>query len=411
MKNIKHSAVAVLLIISMLLTSCKTLFPTQRMLDDVLPYRDTHFYCKADLTPFSKGELKNAKTIYGQELAEYFYANKDRSDFEEEEKKEFMRRLSYLNHNYVLVRERYELYNDDGLSTDIEGYNEADQQFNAYYKLDNTPIADIIRDNNIDDRGQHVLSGNPNLTMSINLSTIKNVKNTYYEADADIYIPVSIRQSEYKKLSFGDTIKISFPVSSRDKENIETIERVLTLVATDSFIYKDDEGNERGVFVAPKDGIGDDRRLVNVSGEMFELYLTTKPVRILKQSRIAEGLTPEILMTSIMQGGTMEDYVIDDIVDKVEGGGYISETFKEHIYANYIYTDLKGYITTAINYKSMYIDIEYVKEYIKDHPDDNIVESFMDATTSTIPNIEDGQFNEQYFEDNNLTNDEEQIEN
>lgn len=352
-----------ILILSFILSSCAVLFPTQRMLDDVLPYRDYHFYCKSDLIPFSKAELKNAKTVYGLELSEYFYANKDRSDFTDAERDEFLKILSYRNHNYALVRERYEMYNDD-MATDLEDYNQADQEFNAYYKLSDSPLASEIREQN-----NNQLMGNPNISFSVKIADLKNVDNTYFEADADIYIPVYIDESHYKKIKIDDTITLDFPKVNQSKEDNSTVKKKLTYVATDSFIYKDEvNGTEEVYFVAPKDGIGNKRRFINASGEMIERYLGVRKIRILKYARIAEGIDQERLVTSIMQGGSMQDYIIDDIFDKASGGGYIAENYKDDIYANAVYTDLKGYITTAINYTALYIDNEYAREYIQNNP-------------------------------------------
>lgn len=362
MRVYKIRVITILLIISILCSSCSVLFPTQRMLDDVLPYRDTHFYCDSDLIPFSKAELKNAKTVYGVELSEYFYANKDRSDFTEEENDDFLRILSYRNHNYKLVRERYEKYNDD-TPTDIDDYNEADQEFNSYYKLSDSPLSDIIRKQN---NGR--LMGNPNISFKIKIEDIKNIDNIYYEGEADIFIPTYIEQKDYEKINIGDEIELNFPVSNMDTENSETIKKKIKCVATDSFIYTDDNDNEEVYFVAPKDGIGDKRKIINTKGEVVETFAGKRPIRILKYARIAEGIDQERLVTSIMQGGGMQDYNIDEIVDKGQGGGYVADNYKEYIYANAVYTDLKGYITTAIKYNALYIDIDYAKEYIQRNP-------------------------------------------
>ena len=351
-----------ILVVSLILSSCAVLFPTQRMLDDVLPYRDSHFYCKADLIPFSKAELKNAKTVYGVELSEYFYANKDRSDFTDAQRDEFLKILSYRNHNYALVRERYEMYNDD-MATDLEDYNQADQEFNAYYKLSDSPLAHEIREQN-----NNQLMGNPNISFSVKVADLKNVDNTYFEADADIYIPVSIDESHYKKIKLNDTITLDFPKTNKSKEDNSTIKKKLTYVATDSFIHRDEtKGIDEVYFVAPKDGIGTKRKLIDVRGEVIEKYLGVRKIRILKYARIAEGIDQERLVTSIMQGGSMQDYIIDDVFDKASGGGYIAENYKDNIYANAVYTDLKGYITTAINYTALYIDNEYARNYIQNN--------------------------------------------
>ena len=186
----------VILIISTLFTSCRALFPTQRMLDDVLPYRDTHYYCKSDVVPFSREELKNAKTIYGVELSEYFYEFKD-MNLPEKEKEEFLRTLTYRNANYTLIKDRYEMYNDDQ-ARDIHDYNQADKEFNAFYKLEDSPLADIIKENN---NGQ--LAGNPNISFKLYLNTCHKVDDIYFEGDAEIYVPVAIPNKEYEKIPIG----------------------------------------------------------------------------------------------------------------------------------------------------------------------------------------------------------------
>ena len=372
--------ISVLLIVSMLFTSCKVLFPTQSMLDDVLPHRDTHFYCKADLIPYNKAELKNAKTMYGLELSEYFYANKDREFPDEKEKEDFTRILSYRNHNYVLVRERYEQYNDD-MVLDVADYNQADQEFNDYYRLDDSPIAPLVKQQN-----DGYLMGNPNISFRLILSTVQN-KNIYYEGEAEIYIPVTIHNATYEKMVIGDDIQLDLPVSSGDKNNKETYKTILTYVATDSFAYKNSKGEDDVLFVSPKDGIGNYRKLVDRDGNMCETYLENRPLRILKYSRIGEGIDAERLVTSIMQGGGMSDFIIDDIVDKVASGGYLNETYKDYIYANAVYTNMKGYVTTAINYTALYIDNEYARQYIQNNPKD--LSALEGSIQSSIPDFEE----------------------
>ena len=357
--KIKFYLVAII-IVATLLSSCRALFPTQRMLDDVLPYRDTHYYCKSDVVPFSREELKNAKTIYGVELSEYFYEFKD-MNLPEKEKEEFLRTLTYRNANYTLIKDRYEMYNDDK-ARDIHDYNQADKEFNAFYKLEDSPLADIIKENN---NGQ--LAGNPNISFKLYLNTCHKVDDIYFEGDAEIYVPVAIPNKEYEKLKIGDKITLTIPKDLEVSTNSETRQQEFVMKATDSLCYYDENGEEIAFFVADKDGISEMRRMVDKTGKMIENYIGVHKIGLLIYARIAEGINAERLVTAIMQAGS-GDYIIDDIVDKVEGGGYLVDKYKEYVYANAVYTNLKGYITTALNYTALFVDNEYAKTYLSEHP-------------------------------------------
>lgn len=384
-RNHKRKIYLVLtLIVAMILSSCSALFPTQRMLDDVLPYRDTHYYCKSDVVPFSREELKNAKTVYGVELSEYFYEFKD-ANLPEKEKEEFLRTLTYRNANYTLIKDRYEMYNDDQ-ARDIHDYNQADKEFNTFYKLENSPLADIIKENN---NGQ--LAGNPNISFKLYLNTCHKVDDIYYEGDAEIYVPVAIPNKEYEKLKIGDKITLTIPKDLKVSTNSETREQEFVMKATDSLCYIDENGDEIAFFVSDKDGISEMRRMVDKTGKMIENYIGIHKIGLLIYARIAEGINAERLVTAIMQSGT-GDYMIDDIVDKVEGGGYLIDKYKEYVYANAVYTNLKGYITTALNYTALFVDNEYAKEYLNRHP--VVTKEIQDNNfdSGTLENFEDFNF-------------------
>ena len=358
--NKRRLYLVVVVLVATILSSCSTLFPTQRMLDDVLPYRDTHYYCKSDVVPFSREELKNAKTLYGVELSEYFYEFKD-ANLPEKEKEQFLKTLTYRNANYTLIKDRYEMYNDDQ-ARDIHDYNQADKEFNTFYKLENSPLADIVKENN---NGQ--LAGNPNISFKLYLNTCHKVDDIYYEGDAEIYVPVAIPNKEYEKLKIGDKITLTIPKDLDVSTNSETREQEFVMKATDSLCYTDENGEEIAFFVADKDGISEMRRMVDKTGKMIENYIGMHKIGLLIYARIAEGINAERLVTAIMQAG-MGDYIIDDIVDKVEGGGYLVDKYKEYVYANAVYTNLKGYITTALNYTALFVDNEYAKTYLSEHP-------------------------------------------
>ena len=137
--------------------------------------------------------------------------------------------------------------------------------------------------------------------------------------------------------------------------------------ATDSLCYYDENGEEIAFFVSDKDGISEMRRMVDKTGKMIENYIGMHKIGLLIYARIAEGINAERLVTAIMQSGS-GDYIIDDIVDRVEGGGYLVDKYKEYVYANAVYTNLKGYITTALNYTALFVDNEYAKTYLSEHP-------------------------------------------
>lgn len=405
LKNKKFAGgLAVALIVAMTLQGCATLFPTQRMIDDILPNNDRHFYCDADLIPYSKQELTNATMLYGQELSEYYFMNLNKFDenvndnIDEDAREEFMARLTYMNANYKLLKARYEKYTGEEGATKEE-FEQVDTEFNDFYRLPNSKFAETVRENNA-----NRLAGSPELSLRIKPDTF--VDNTIYvEAVAEIYKHVTIPKKQYSKMKIGEKLTLEFPESNSDPLNPRTREVTLTLIATDSFIEydthpendpknfekasasnvdieeaSDSELNENDINVAAavgtrksKDSIyyvtADDplskyRKLINADGEVIEIYKDDETIQIMKDARIAKGIDETRLVTQILREdeGT-KNYTINQIADAAMGGGYIAEDFKDEVYLNNIYTNLKGYITSGYLYEQMYIDIEFAREH------------------------------------------------
>ena len=223
-------------------------------------------------------------------------------------------------------------------------------------------------------------------------------------------MPVAIPNKEYEKLKIGDKITLTIPKDLEVSTNSETREQEFVMKATDSLCYTDENGEEIAFFVADKDGISEMRRMVDKTGKMIENYIGMHKIGLLIYARIAEGINAERLVTAIMQAGS-GDYIIDDIVDKVEGGGYLVDKYKEYVYANAVYTNLKGYITTALNYTALFVDNEYAKEYLSEHPivtkgtqnndfDVNAFDDFDFGTPSDAEYVEAEQTEGQVIEEN-----------
>lgn len=407
----KMSALAVALIFAMTLQGCATLFPTQRMIDDILPNNDRHFYCDADLIPYSKEELTNATMLYGQELSEYYFMNLNRfdeninDDIDEDAREEFMARLTYMNANYKLLKARYEKYAGEEGATKEE-YEQVDTEFNDFYRLPNSKFADTVRDTNA-----NRLAGSPEVSIRIKNDTFVDNK-IYVEAVAEVYNHVVIPKKQYSKMKIGDTITLDFPVSNSDPLNPNTRKVTLTLIASDSFIEYDthpenDPKNQKAAseseatsmeatdsnanaenanaenvnatfktatslnkskdsiyYVTADDPLSKYRKLINADGEVIEVYRDDEVVELMKGARIAKGIDETRVVTQILREdeGT-KNYSINEIADAAIGGGYISEDFKDEVYLNNIYTNLKGYITSGYLYEQMYIDIAFAREH------------------------------------------------
>lgn len=362
MKNEKLKiVVAIMLIVSLFCTSCANskLFPTQKMIDNIIPDYNLRMYTVADLIPYKFKEIKNAQALYGMELTDFFYENTateaEAKRITQKEKNDFYKELRCRNHNYKIIKKRFAMYVDG--ENDVEGTQAAlrDKEYEDYYKVETAHSANVIKQFN---NGK--LDGMPLMSIRADMTTATQSDATeiYSEVDCEIYEPVTMSLKQYDSLKFGDTVKLNVPATNSTIYCSEKIEKTCTYVATDSLLYKDDEGNDAYYFIADVDGIQNCRRILDESGKTLETFVQKTPLQFMKLARVAEANEPQRLMSSVAQDDLVE-YNFDDLVEKALCGGYLVYKYKDYIYANSITTNLKGYITSVTNYTNQRIDNEY----------------------------------------------------
>lgn len=348
--------IAIILINAILLTSCSTIFPTQKMIDSILKKNNQHAYSIADLIPFNENELKNARSLYGMELNDY-YNNNVNAGLEGEELDTFNNNLIYMDYNYNILLNRYNMYTENENS-----YNKCKDEFDSYYKLKDTSAKDVIKSTN---KGS--LSGAPNISIKIDMSTLID-HGIYSEAEAEIFNQITINENIYKKLKIGDEISLNIPATNSSINNKELVKRTFTYIATNSISYK--ETNEYGLisdttyFIGPLDALNESRKLVDVNGNVIEVYNRREKLQFMKYALVAKSNTPRRLYQSLINNNfSSKFYYMNDLADKAQTGGYLVEEYKDEIYANAVYTNLKGYITQCLYFTNLNIDNDYVNTY------------------------------------------------
>ena len=357
-----------LLIIAFLLNGCRVLFPTQKMIDDILPYNNVRGYSEADLIPFNAKEIKNAQALYGMQLSEYYNNNVDRVGITSEEKDAFDTELTYRNVNYQLIKKRFEKYN----SNDKAALNKLQDEYDGYYKLLDAPFKNTIKKMN---NGK--ISGTPNMSLKIILDTAED-KGLYKEAMAEVYEPTIIENSKLKRLRFGETIRLTVPATNSTVDCFETVEKRFVYVATNSLMTNDAKGNRVFYYLSNENPTNNYRKLINADGNVLEVYKGLEKVQIMSHARVGKGTTQLLYFRRVTTGSTrVIDLNIDEIVERALGGGFVIDEYKDYIYANDIYVNLKGYITSLIEYDRQHSDVEfyknanrwpndYVPEYLKE---------------------------------------------
>ena len=354
-KNIK---VLYLLIVSMMLSSC-SLFQSQKMIDNIIPDYTKRMYTIADLIPYTYKEIKNAQALYGTELTDFFYANTstvaEAKRVTDAEKEAFYSELRYRNHNYKIMKKRYSMYIEDERKSEEQKVAERQKEYDDYYKLPNARSAGIIKKYN-----DGKLQGMPLMSIRVDMSTatMSELDSIYSEAICEIYEPVYIENKKYEKLNIGDTITLKVPKVNSTVDEKETINVVCTYVATDSLLYKDEEGNDAYYFIAGIDGTNDVRRVLDYYGKTLETFVEKEPLQFMKNARVARANEPQRLMTAVANE-TLTEYNFDEIAVRALGGGYLVYEYKDYIYANSITTNLKGYITSLTNYDNQRIDNKF----------------------------------------------------
>ena len=349
------SVCSAVLVVSMILSSC-AMFRSQKMIDNIIPDYRERMYTIADLIPYTYKEIKNAQALYGTELTEFFYNNTS-SESEakrttEEEKNNFYSELRYRNHNYKTIKKRFAMYVEDEYESQATKEEKRQKEYDDYYKLPTAKSANIIKKYN---NGK--LDGMPLFSIRVDMSTatVSDIDSIYSEAMCEIYKPVYIKNDEYKKLKFGDTIDLEVPVKNATVGNSEVKKVTFTYVATDSLLFKNENGEDDYCFIAGIDGTNDVRRITDYYGKTLETYAETAPLQFIKFARVARANEPQRLMSAVAQD-SLNEYAFDQLVLRAIGGGYLVFEYKDYVYANSVTTNLKGYITSLINYDNLRID-------------------------------------------------------
>lgn len=354
--KIKSMLVSVL-IVSFLIVSCA---PSQKVIDNIIPDYNKRLYCIADLIPYKYKELRNAQALYGNELTDFFLTNTstaaEAKRTTKKEKNDFLSELRYRTANYKLLRERIAMYLEDDKQTSSVKEQERQKEYDDYYKLQNANSANIIKKYN---NGK--LDGMPLVSIRAIMSTatMSDIDSLFSEVTCEIYKPTVIETKVYDKLKFGDSIDIVVPATNSTVDCPATKVVHCTYVATDSLLYKGDNGEDNYYFIASVDGINDNvRRVLDYYGKTLETFVEMKPLQFMKYARVARANEQQRLLDSIAQD-SLVSYDFDKLAVRALSGGYLVYEYKDEVYANSISTNLKGYITSLYNFDNQRIDNEF----------------------------------------------------
>ena len=281
--------IASAILTSMLIMSCA---PSQKVIDNILPEYNKRTYSIADLIPYTYKELRNAQALYGTELTKFFYDNTstaaEAKRKSEAQKNDFYKELRYRNANYKLLRKRLAMYNEDQMASQETNEKERQREYDEYYKLPNARSGNIIKQFN---GGK--LQGMPLMSIRIDMSTatMSELDSIFSEAECEIYKPVTIDEKKYQSLKIGDELELVVPVENRTFEKPETLKVKCTYVATDSLLYKDEDGKDSYYFIADIDGTNDFcRRITDYYGHSLDIYVEKKPLQFMKFRKSQEQM-------------------------------------------------------------------------------------------------------------------------
>lgn len=349
--------ISLLLIVGFLITSCA---PSQKVIDNIIPDYNKRLFCIADLIPYKYKELRNAQALYGNELTDFFYSNTstaaEAKRTSKKENDEFLSELRYRTANYKLLRERIAMYLEDDMQTSEVKEQERQKEYDEYYKLQNANGANTIKKYN---NGK--LDGMPLMSIRADMSTatMSDIDSLFSEVTCEIYKPTVIETRVYDRLKIGDTIDLVVPATNSTVNCSATKVVHCTYVATDSLLYKNNNGEDDYYFIAAVDGINDNvRRVVDYYGKTLETYIETKPLQFMKYARVARANEQQRLLDAIAQDNLVS-YDFDKIAVRALSGGYLVYEYKDYVYANSLSTNLKGYITSLYNYDNLRIDNEF----------------------------------------------------
>ena len=355
-KNIKRK-ISILLVVSAILSSCK-LVQTQKMIDNIIPDYTKRMYVVSDLIPYTYKEIRNAQALYGTELTDFFYTNTateaEAKRVTEEEKDAFYYELLYRNHNYKTIKKRFAMYVEDEFESRETKEKERQKEYNEYYKLSNADGGNVIKKYN-----DGKLHGMPLMSIRVDMSTatMSDLDGIYSEAVCEIYKPVYIEESKYRKLKFGDAIDLVVPTTSSEVYAKETKKITCTYVATNSLIYETEKGEKVHYYIAALDGTNSVRRIVDYDGKTLETYVESAMLQFMKYARVARANDLKRLMIDVA-GESLTEYNFNELAVRALSGGYIAYDYKDYISANSVTTNLKGYITSLTNLDNQRIDIE-----------------------------------------------------
>ena len=350
--------ISVALLLCIMLTSCQ-LSKTQSVIDNIVPDYKVRMYTVADFIPYTYTEIKNAQAYYGRELTDYFLENTateaEASRVTQKEKDDFVKELMYRNHNYKVIKKRYAMYVGDESQSQEMKEAERQKEYDDYYKLQNAAGANVIKKYN---GGK--LDGMPLMSIRVDMSTatMSSIDSIYSEAVCEIYKPVYIENRVYNNLNFGDTIELKVPAtnSTVNAKELKTVS--CTYIATDSLLYKDDEGRDAYYFIADVDGTNDVRRVLDYYGNTLETYEGSEALQFMKLTRVTRANDPKRLMLAVGEDNLTE-YNYNEIAVRALSGGYLVFDYKDYVYANSVTTNQKGYITSLTHYDNQRIDNEF----------------------------------------------------
>lgn len=369
MQNFRNlKLISIFLVASIFLCSCKS----QKNIDDIIPDYAKRTYSVADLIPYTYKEIKNAQAYYGQELTKYFYANtsteSESKRVRNKDKMDFYIDLGYRNHNYKIIKKRYAMFFGNDNMSDEEMENSRKEEYDKYYKVKDAEGINTIKKYNDGKAFGVPLISIKVLMDTATISEAEKVEEAFVStAMCEIYKPVVIDSEKYDKLKFGDTIELTVPEkvikkigTNSETEVTESRERKCTYIATDSLVYKNDNGEDSYYFIGYEDGINNVRHICDKYGKTLEFYVETKPLSFMKYCRVTSANEP-MRLTQSFSLDKLEEYAYNDIAERALCGGYLVYKYKDYIYANQVTTDRKGYITSLIDYNNQCIDNEFLK--------------------------------------------------
>lgn len=341
--------------ISIFLCSC---VKSQGEVDNIIPDYARRTYSVADLIPYTYKELKNAQAYYAKDLINYYDTNTstdaNAKRITKRENVDFYYDFAYRNHNYRIIKKRFEMFAGDEMTSEEQMKKEREKEYDKYYKVGNAEgIETIKKYNNGKAFGVPLISIKV-LMNTATISEMETVEDTLVSsAMCEIYKPVVISCEEYDKLNIGDIVELDIP------------EKVAcTYIATDSLMYKNDKGEDLYYFIGCVDGTNDVRRICDKDGKTIEYYVETKPLGFMKYCRVTSAKEPLRLIKDLSLN-RLKEYYYNDLAERAFCGGYLIEKYKDYIYANQITTDRKGYITSLIDYDNLCTYNEFLKDLNK----------------------------------------------